>query len=85
MVYLPTFSIKVNQMWVNIPVPWIVWVEQPVKLSKSKIWRLHVMHDDSKSSDSLAKKTWLVVSTHLKNISQIGIISPILGVKIKNV
>ena len=26
MVYLSTFTIKINQKWVNTPVPWIIWV-----------------------------------------------------------
>ena len=26
MVHLPTFTININQMLVNIPVPWILWV-----------------------------------------------------------
>ena len=25
MAYLPTFTIKINQMWINILVPWILW------------------------------------------------------------
>ena len=25
LVYLPTFPIQIDQMWVNIPVPWMVW------------------------------------------------------------
>ena len=26
MVYLPTFTINLSQMWLNTPVPWILWV-----------------------------------------------------------
>ena len=31
LVYLPTCTIKTNQMWVNIPVPWMVWVRNLFK------------------------------------------------------
>ena len=31
LVYLPTFTIKLTQMWVNIPVSWILWKMRNVK------------------------------------------------------
>ena len=33
MEYLPTFALKITQMYVNIPAPWSIWVLQDTRLS----------------------------------------------------
>ena len=41
MVYLPTCAIKINQMQVNIPVPWILWVlKWAASDMREKSWKI---------------------------------------------
>jgi len=61
-------------------------ITKPMRLLTSSNWR--VSTSDVSSIRFYSTKTvlvlWLVVSTHLKNISQIGLL-PQMGVKIKNI
>ena len=35
MVYLAKFTMKITQLWVNIPVPWILWVSSSLILAST--------------------------------------------------